>query len=204
VLGRGRGGSVSLVGGENVEAAPEAPPPPLRAKLVTANGNGGNGGFEADLVKVADKLRGNMEPSDYKHVALGLIFLKHISDSFEAKRSELLADYPDGAEDRDEYAADNVFWVPRTARWSHLRANAKQPSIGKMSWTVSPSKRRKREASLVSRKDFATMLSDQRGGKEAGQRQVDRSPRRQCRHEARARVCDFLDAAFAFGELLLA
>ncbi len=73
-----------------------------------------------------------MEPSDYKHVALGLIFLKHISDSFEAKRAELLADYPDGAEDRDEYAADNVFWVPPTARWSHLQANAKQPSIGKM------------------------------------------------------------------------
>ena len=55
-----------------------------------ANGNGGDLGFEADLFKAADKLRGNMEPSDYKHVALGLIFLKHISDSFEAKRTELL------------------------------------------------------------------------------------------------------------------
>ena len=93
---------------------------------------GGDLGFEADLFKAADKLRGNMEPSDYKHVALGLIFLKHISDSFEAKRSELLEEYPEGAEDRDEYAADNVFWVPPTARWSHLQANAKQPSIGKM------------------------------------------------------------------------
>lgn len=93
---------------------------------------GGDLGFEAELFKAADKLRGNMEPSDYKHVALGLIFLKHISDSFEAKRAELLADYPDGAEDRDEYAADNVFWVPPTARWSHLQANAKSPSIGKM------------------------------------------------------------------------
>ena len=97
-----------------------------------ANGNGGNLGFEADLFKAADKLRGNMEPSDYKHVALGLIFLKHISDSFEAKRAELLADYPEGAEDPDEYAADNIFWVPKEARWSHLQANAKQPSIGKM------------------------------------------------------------------------
>ena len=56
-----------------------------------SNGKGGNLGFEADLFKAADKLRGNMEPSDYKHVALGLIFLKHISDSFEAKRAELLA-----------------------------------------------------------------------------------------------------------------
>lgn len=94
--------------------------------------NGADLGFEAELFKAADKLRGNMEPSDYKHVALGLIFLKHISDSFEAKRAELLADYPDGAEDPDEYAAENVFWVPKEARWSHLQANAKQPSIGKM------------------------------------------------------------------------
>jgi type I restriction enzyme M protein len=97
-----------------------------------SNGNGGNLGFEADLFKAADKLRGNMEPSDYKHVALGLIFLKHISDSFEFKRAQLLADYPDGAEDPDEYSAENVFWVPKEARWSHLQANAKQPSIGKM------------------------------------------------------------------------
>lgn len=135
--GRGRGGSVSLGRSVKVDAAVPAPVPP-RAKPARANangngnGNGGNLGFEADLFKAADKLRGNMEPSDYKHVALGLIFLKHISDSFEAKRTELLAEYPEGAEDRDEYAADNVFWVPPTARWSHLQANAKQPSIGKM------------------------------------------------------------------------
>ncbi|HQT96227.1 MAG TPA: class I SAM-dependent DNA methyltransferase, partial [Thermoanaerobaculaceae bacterium] len=94
--------------------------------------NGGNLGFEAELFKAADKLRGSMEPSDYKHVALGLNFLTHISDSFEAKHTALLADYPDGAEDRDEYSADNVVWVPPTARWSHLQANARQPSIGKM------------------------------------------------------------------------
>ena len=56
------------------------------------NGNGGNLGFEAELFLAADKLRGNMEPSDYKHVVLGLIFLKHISDAFEAKRAALLAD----------------------------------------------------------------------------------------------------------------
>lgn len=129
--GRGRGGSVSL--GGSVEAEAEEPAPvAARAKPARANGNGGNLGFEADLFKAADKLRGNMEPSDYKHVALGLIFLKHISDSFEAKRAELLANYPDGAEDPDEYSAENVFWVPKEARWSHLQANAKQPSIGKM------------------------------------------------------------------------
>jgi type I restriction enzyme M protein len=101
------------------------------AKL-TANGNGGNLGFEAELFKAADKLRGNMEPSDYKHVALGLIFLRHISDSFEAKHAALSAAYPEGAEDPDEYLAENIFWVPKEARWSSLQANAKQPSIGKL------------------------------------------------------------------------
>jgi len=94
------------------------------------NGNGGNLGFEADLFKAADKLRGNMEPSDYKHVALGLIFLKYISDAFEAKHKALLAEDPQAAEDKDEYLADNVFWVPKEARWSHLQANAKLPTIG--------------------------------------------------------------------------
>lgn len=139
IPGRGRGGSVVLAGRHEAppradDEATETPaaPPPAKPVRTNGNGKGGDLGFEAELFKAADKLRGNMEPSDYKHVALGLIFLKHISDSFEAKRSELLADYPDGAEDRDEYAADNVFWVPPTARWSHLQANAKHPSIGKM------------------------------------------------------------------------
>jgi type I restriction enzyme M protein len=87
-------------------------------------------GFEAELFKAADKLRGNMEPSDYKHVALGLIFLKYISDAFEAKHQALLAEDAQAAEDKDEYLADNVFWVPKEARWSHLQANAKLPTIG--------------------------------------------------------------------------
>ncbi|VVC76418.1 putative type I restriction enzymeP M protein [Aquicella siphonis] len=94
--------------------------------------NGANLGFEAELFKAADKLRGNMEPSDYKHVALGLIFLKYISDAFEAKYTALLAEDSQTAEDRDEYLADNVFWVPKEARWSYLQANAKQPTIGTM------------------------------------------------------------------------
>lgn len=92
--------------------------------------NGGTLGFEAELFKAADKLRGNMEPSDYKHVALGLIFLKYISDAFEARHAELLKEDPRAAEDKDEYLADNIFWVPKEARWSHLQANAKQPTIG--------------------------------------------------------------------------
>ena len=94
------------------------------------NSNGGNLGFEAEMFKAADKLRGNMEPSDYKHVALGLIFLKYISDAFEAKHKALLAEDAQAAEDKDEYLAENVFWVPKEARWSHLQANAKQPTIG--------------------------------------------------------------------------
>lgn len=89
-------------------------------------------GFESELFKAADKLRGNMEPSDYKHVTLGLIFLKHISDSFEFKNAQLIQEYPEGAEDPDEYAAENIFWVPKEARWAHLRASARQPSIGKL------------------------------------------------------------------------
>ena len=89
-------------------------------------------GIETSLFKAADKLRGNMEPSDYKHVVLGLIFLKHISDGFDAKHQELLVDYPDGAEDPDEYLADNIFWVPQEARWSNLQASAKQVTIGKL------------------------------------------------------------------------
>src|SRR5271156_4280722 len=99
-------------------------------KREKANGNGANLGFEAQLFLAADKLRKNLEPSDYKHVALGLIFLKYISNAFEAKRAALLADDPTAAEDPDEYLAENVFWVPKEARWSHLQASAKLPTIG--------------------------------------------------------------------------
>lgn len=94
--------------------------------------NGGNLGFEAELFKAADKLRGNMEPSDYKHVALGLIFLKYISDAFEARHAQLLAEDAAAAEDKDEYLADNIFWVPKKARWSHLQANARKSDIGSL------------------------------------------------------------------------
>jgi type I restriction enzyme M protein len=92
-------------------------------------------GFETKLWLAADKLRNNMDAAEYKHVVLGLIFLKYISDTFEEHRAKLLAGEGDYAganpEDPDEYKAENVFWVPADARWSHLQANAKQPSIGK-------------------------------------------------------------------------
>ena len=93
-------------------------------------------GFEAKLWLTADKLRNNMDAAEYKHVVLGLIFLKYISDTFEEHRAKLLAGEGDyagaNAEDPDEYKAENVFWVPADARWSHLQASAKQPTIGKI------------------------------------------------------------------------
>src|SRR3989475_3487235 len=98
----------------------------------TNNDTGANLGFEAKLWASADALRNNMDAAEYKHVVLGLIFLKYISDAFEAKHAELEAQKAQGAnpEDPDEYKAASIFWVPKEARWSHLKANAPQPSIG--------------------------------------------------------------------------
>jgi len=93
--------------------------------------HGGDLGFEATLWQAADKLRGNLDAADYKHVVLGLIFLKYISDAFEEKRAKLGKDREADPEDRDEYLADNVFWVPTDARWPKLQGEAKQPTIGK-------------------------------------------------------------------------
>ena len=89
-------------------------------------------GFESKLWATADALRNNMDAAEYKHVVLGLIFLKYISDAFEAKHAELEAQRADGAdpEDADEYRAASIFWVPKEARWNHLKANAPQPKIG--------------------------------------------------------------------------
>ena len=95
--------------------------------------NGTKAGLESKLWAAADALRNNMDAAEYKHVVLGLIFLKYISDAFEAKHAELKAQEAEGAnpEDPDEYRAVSIFWVPPEARWSHLRANAPQPTIGK-------------------------------------------------------------------------
>jgi len=91
-----------------------------------------NGGFEAKLWATADALRNNMDAAEYKHVVLGLIFLKYISDAFEAKHAELEADRAQGGEPEypDEYRAVSIFWVPKEARWQHLKASAPQPTIG--------------------------------------------------------------------------
>jgi type I restriction enzyme M protein len=104
-------------------------------------------GFETTLWAAADKMRNNMDAAEYKHVVLGLIFLKYISDAFEERHDWLLeqaatpgSDYfvndlvrrIEVAEDRDEYAGENIFWVPKEARWSSLQASAKQPTIGSL------------------------------------------------------------------------
>lgn len=103
-------------------------------------------GFETTLWAAADKMRNNMDAAEYKHVVLGLIFLKYISDAFDEHHAWLLDEAAKSgsefyvkepqarysvAEDRDEYTAENIFWVPKEARWAHLQANAKQPTIGK-------------------------------------------------------------------------
>ena len=92
---------------------------------------GGDLGFEATLWLAADKLRGNLDASEYKGVVLGLIFLKYISDTFEERRAVLINEPGADPEDRDEYLAENVFWVPQEARWSRLRDEARQPTIGR-------------------------------------------------------------------------
>src|SRR5260370_6902081 len=94
--------------------------------------NGANLGFEQKLWQMADKLRGHMDASEYKHVVLGLIFLKYISDAFQERYETLKKEPHANPEDRDEYAAENVFWVPKAARWPKLQAAAKQSAIGKL------------------------------------------------------------------------
>ncbi|OGV96835.1 MAG: N-6 DNA methylase [Nitrospinae bacterium RIFCSPHIGHO2_02_39_11] len=118
-----------------------------KAKTNRNKSNGGNLGFEEKLWQAADKMRGHMDPAEYKHVVLGLIFLKYISDAFEERHSQLESSAKDPSseyyvkdpearygivEDRDEYLSENIFWVPKDARWSYLQANAKQPTIGKI------------------------------------------------------------------------
>ncbi|MEI8129820.1 MAG: class I SAM-dependent DNA methyltransferase, partial [bacterium] len=94
--------------------------------------NGKELDFEAKLFQAADKLHKNMDAAEYKHVVLGLIFLKYISDAFEDIHDRLSKTKGADAEDPDEYKAENVFFVPAKARWEYLQSNAKQPTIGKI------------------------------------------------------------------------
>ena len=99
-----------------------------------SGGNNASTGYESDLWRMADALRGSMDAAEYKHVVLGLIFLKYISDAFEEAYAKLEAERDQGAdpEDPDEYRAQSIFWVPPEARWQHLRNQARQPTIGRL------------------------------------------------------------------------
>ena len=99
-----------------------------------ANGDGSTPDYGSELWRMADALRGSMDAAEYKHVVLGLIFLKYISDAFEEMHARLEAEQHEGAdpEDPDEYRAENIFWVPPEARWSGLKAQARQPAIGRL------------------------------------------------------------------------
>src|SRR5271169_3935124 len=98
-------------------------------------GNGANLGFESELWQAADKMRSNMDAAEYKHVVLGLIFLKYISDAFNDLFNKLTEGKGENQEadpdDPDEYLANNIFFVPEKARWQYLQDRAKQPEIGK-------------------------------------------------------------------------
>lgn len=98
----------------------------------TKTNNGAKLGFEQTLWAAADKQRGHMDAAEYKHVVLGLIFLKYISDAFNELYQKLEQEEYADPEERDEYIAETIFWVPKEARWSFLQSNAKQPTIGKL------------------------------------------------------------------------
>ena len=103
-------------------------------KVKKSANDGATLGYEAQLWRMADALRGNMDASEYKHIVLGLIFLKYISDAFEELHAKLGEERDEGAdpEHPDEYRAKNIFWVPPNARWEELKRNAKLPTIGQI------------------------------------------------------------------------
>ena len=117
--------------GRSTRSGPQGPGP--KARHEAHAGNGATTGYEAELWAMADALRGSMDAAEYKHVVLGLIFLKYISDAFEERHAAVLAEWgEEAAEDRDEYTAENIFWVPPEARWAHLKARARQASVGRL------------------------------------------------------------------------
>jgi type I restriction enzyme M protein len=102
------------------------------AKRATKTNGGANLGFEATLWQAACKLWGHLDAAEYKHVVLGMIFVKYISDAFEEIHTKLSKEKDANPEDRDEYAAVNIFWVPKEARWKYLQSRAKDALIGKL------------------------------------------------------------------------
>ena len=114
-------------------------------------------GFEKQIWDAACVLRGNIDASEYKSVVLGLIFLKYISDRFEAKYQELLEEGEGFEEDRDEYLAENIFFVPENARWSVIAAAAHTPEVGQKIDNAMRSIEQKK-ASLLSYKSTGTCV----------------------------------------------
>src|SRR5215467_793000 len=112
-----------------------------QAKKQSKN-NGANVGYEAELWQMADALRGSIDAAEYKHVVLGLIFLKYISDAFDSRRKKLAEELNSEGikgeeanrllESRDEYTAENIFWVPPEARWGNIQNQGKQPNIARL------------------------------------------------------------------------
>ena len=130
-------GVASKSNGPQAKPAAARPATPRSAAGTASPETGTQGattGHEAELWRMADALRGSMDAAEYKHVVLGLIFLKYISDAFEEMHARLEGEQDEGAdpEDPDEYRAENIFWVPPEARWSYLKAQARQPDIGRL------------------------------------------------------------------------
>jgi type I restriction enzyme M protein len=154
--------------------------------------NDSSSGFESKLWAAADALRNNMDAAEYKHVVLGLIFLKYISDAFEAKHAELAVQKKQGAdpEDPDEYRAVNIFWVPPEARWAYLKSMAPQPTIGQLvDDAMSAIERDNLSLKGVLPKDFAPSRSRQaaaRPNHQSGQRY--RARQRPLKGHARPRL----------------
>ncbi|MCY3884209.1 MAG: class I SAM-dependent DNA methyltransferase, partial [Gammaproteobacteria bacterium] len=105
---------------------------PTESKFVTEKPSPA-ASLEAELWAAANALRGSMDAAEYKHVVLGLIFLKYVSDAFEERYAKVLTEWgEEAAEDPDEYKAENIFWIPKVARWSQLKSNARQSTIGQL------------------------------------------------------------------------
>lgn len=132
-------------------------------KKAAPEANGATVGYEAELWDMANALRGSMDAAEYKHVVLGLIFLKYISDAFEEKRRELETQASKGADpdDPDEYRAENIFWVPPEARWQDIKAQARQSVIGKLvDDAMAGIERENRELKDVLPKNYARVALD--------------------------------------------
>ena len=108
-----------------------------RRNSKTQTESSGDTDYRSELWRMADALRGSMDVAEYKHIVLGLIFLKYISDAFEEAHAQLEKDRYADPEDQDEYLADNIFWVPPEARWPLLKAQARQSTIGQLIDTIS-------------------------------------------------------------------